>query len=148
MVRGVSRLTPAEKAMAIEAMLLLTGLRAALLVLPFRKIAVHFGQLISPGVDDALPEEACGQGHERSALLIGSIVSRVARQLFFEASCLPQALTARCMLTRRGIRSVLHFGVCKTEDHGLKAHAWLDSHRVNVVGAQTAEQFIEIGRLI
>jgi len=62
----------------------------------------------------------------------------------FNAVCLPQAMTARIMLKRRGVGSVLHFGAAKGEQKPLDAHAWLDAAGVEVTGYPVAAKFTEI----
>jgi hypothetical protein len=62
----------------------------------------------------------------------------------FDAVCLPQAMAARVMLKRRGVKSVMHFGAAKGADKPLNAHAWLDAAGVEVTGYPAARNFAEI----
>jgi Transglutaminase-like superfamily len=56
---------------------------------------------------------------------IGRAVLTASRHVPWQAACLPQALTAKLMLSRRGQGSVFHLGA-KLDEHGaLAAHAWL-----------------------
>ena len=75
---------------------------------------------------------------------IGWAVTRSARYVPFKAVCLPQAMAARIMLRRRGVRSVLHFGAAKGKEKPLDAHAWLDAAGVEVTGYPVAANFAEI----
>ena len=47
---------------------------------------------------------------------------------------LPQALTARVMLERRGVPNELFIGVAKSDAGALEAHAWVTVDDVVVVG--------------
>ena len=71
-------------------------------------------------------------------------MTRAARYVPFKAVCLPQAMAARVMLKRRGVKSVMHFGAAKGTDKPLDAHAWLDAAGVEVTGYPVAENFAEI----
>ena len=71
-------------------------------------------------------------------------MTRAARYVPFKAVCLPQAMAARVMLERRGVKSVMHFGAAKGTDKPLDAHAWLDAAGVKVTGYPVAENFAEI----
>ncbi len=52
---------------------------------------------------------------------IGWAVTRAARYLPFKAVCLPQAMAARVMLERRGVKSIMHFGAAKGAQKPLDA---------------------------
>ena len=56
-----------------------------------------------------------------------------ARNVPWNAVCLPQAMAAKAMLARRGQGSSLHLGTAMAED-GLAAHAWLVAGDEIVVG--------------
>ena len=71
-------------------------------------------------------------------------MTRAARHVPFRAVCLPQAIAAKAMLRRRGINSVLHFGVAKRSDQSLDAHAWLDAAGIAVTGFPVGAEFTEI----
>jgi hypothetical protein len=89
-------------------------------------------------------QSAQPQEHARLAEEVGWAVTRAALYLPFKAVCLPQAMAARVMLTRRGIASVLHFGAAKSEGRPLDAHAWLDAAGVEVTGYPVGRGFAEI----
>lgn len=74
-----------------------------------------------------------GNHLDRSAGRVLRAVRRAAR-LVPGASCLTQALTAQILLARRGVPSVLHLGVNRTENGVFGAHAWLEIGGVVVMG--------------
>jgi len=77
---------------------------------------------------------------------IAHAMGRVERRLPWRSPCLARALAARFMLRRRGVASVLHFGVVLSQgpDRSMTAHAWLTVGPVGVVGVAEAEGFSEI----
>ena len=56
-------------------------------------------------------------------------------------TCLPQALTAQCLLARHGHPAELCFGVARDEQDSFKAHAWVESDGKVVIGARELERF-------
>ncbi|HEU0133612.1 MAG TPA: lasso peptide biosynthesis B2 protein, partial [Allosphingosinicella sp.] len=80
--------------------------------------------LVPPG-DEASAVQAGGAGERKAALEVGWAVTRVAAYFPASAMCLAQALAARAMLRRRGIGSLMHFGVARAEGGPFEAHAWL-----------------------
>jgi len=61
-------------------------------------------------------------------------VITAARNVPWNAVCLPQAIAGKLMLARRGYASTLHLGVARTPAGGLLAHAWLEVDGQIVVG--------------
>ena len=74
---------------------------------------------------------------------VGRIVGKVVRYLPFRMRCLPQAMAAQWMLRRRGVPSVLVFGVRRSADadRRLEYHAWLTADEGCVVGGDEAESY-------
>jgi hypothetical protein len=138
-----------RRALVIEAVAWLILARMALILIPFPRLARHLGTFVPPSdaravkaASAAIPEQA------RLAAEIGWAVTRSARYVPFKAVCLPQAMAARVMLKRRGVKSIMHFGAAKGQDKGqsrpFDAHAWLDAAGVEVTGYPVAAQFAEI----
>jgi hypothetical protein len=69
---------------------------------------------------------------DAEARRIGRAVTRVARLLPHEPTCLRQAIATRWMLRRRGIDSEAHLGIVRTEP--FEAHAWVTVGDVVVQG--------------
>jgi transglutaminase superfamily protein len=57
------------------------------------------------------------------------------------ATCLTQALAAQLLLSRRGVESRLRIGVARTPAGRLRAHAWLESDGVVVLGGAGMETY-------
>jgi hypothetical protein len=128
-----------------EAVLYLLAARLALIFIPFPRLARRLGTFVAPA--DARVSQLQMQSAPQQATLaadIGWAVTRAARYLPFKAVCLPQAMAARVMLKRRGVKSVMHFGAAKGTDKPLDAHAWLDAAGVEVTGYPVAASFAEI----
>ena len=56
------------------------------------------------------------------------------------ATCLPQALAAEAILRRRGHPADLRLGVTRG-DHGVEAHAWVESYGRVIVGDGDLDRF-------
>ena len=123
----------------------LLAARLALIFIPFPRLARQLGTFVpptDPRAAQARTEATADQA--RLAEDIGWAVTRAARYVPFKAVCLPQAMAARVMLKRRGVKSVMHFGAAKGTDKPLDAHAWLDAAGVEVTGYPVAKNFAEI----
>ena len=138
-----------KKAMAVEALVLLAMARLALIVVPFPRLAHLIGTFVSPQ-DPRVALAHAGTAPEQAELAatIGRIVLLAANAAPFRAVCLPQALAARAMLSRRGIASVLSFGAARGDDKPFDTHAWLDAAGVEVTGYPVANDFTRIACFI
>jgi len=141
--RHFVRIGGLRRALLLEACLWLLVSRLALVLIPFPVLARRLGAFMRPEEararqSQAMPEQAALAGE------IGWAVTRAARHVPFKAVCLPQAMAARIMLTRRGVKSVLHFGAARGKEKPLDAHAWLDAAGVEVTGYPVAHEFAEI----
>jgi hypothetical protein len=116
------QMTIRQRLLVLEAVLLLGVSRLVLLVLPFGRIA--------PWLQRA-PDS--GAGDTATVLAVRQAVTVAARNVPWNAVCLPQAMTAKAMLARRGQGSALHLGTA-IGDSGLNAHAWLVAGGEIVVG--------------
>jgi hypothetical protein len=149
-VRRFLSLAGDRRSLLVEAALYLLLVRLALLVVPFQKLAGRIGGCMSPSDPRAtrarqhsiLPEQS------RIALEVAWAVTRAARHFPFKVMCLPQAMSARAMLTQRGIRSVLHFGTAAGKEAPLVAHVWLEAAGVEVTGYPVGDQFTEIASFV
>lgn len=112
----------------VEALWLLAQIRVALWVHPFKRVQRRY----APRGDGT----ASVGDHARSAAeakAVGIAVRRSSR-LVPAATCLPQALTTRVMLERRGVPNELLIGVAKSDAGALEAHAWVTVDDMVVVG--------------
>ena len=134
-----------KKAMAVEALVLLAIARLALVVIPFPRLARLIGTFVLPQDPRvALAHAGAAPVQAELATTIGRIVLLAANAAPFRAVCLPQALAARAMLSRRGIASVLSFGAARGDDKLFETHAWLDAAGVEVTGYPVANDFTRI----
>ena len=141
-IRKVASLPPFELAWAFPAWVMLGLARAAVLAVPFRKLAPRLGAQtgIAP-LSTLLTRE-----QERRASEIGRVVRRSARFTPWESNCFNQAITARILLGLYGIPYCLFFGVCRDKDGGeLDAHAWVAAGSVRVTGATSFARFTVVG---
>jgi hypothetical protein len=132
-----------RRALLAEAVLCLLAARLALIFVPFPRLARRLGAFVPPS-DPRVLWARVKAADAPLAQEIGWAVTRAARYLPFKAVCLPQALAARAMLKRRGVKSVMHFGAAKGAEKPLDAHAWLDAAGVEVTGYPVAKNFAEI----
>nr|WP_241696916.1 lasso peptide biosynthesis B2 protein [Mariprofundus sp. KV] len=98
-------------------------IRAALLLLPFRKMAPMLGEHCSNLQLAAIASDE----QKQQAWRIGRIVELAASYTPWESKCLVQACMASILLRRYGIPYVIHLGVTRGDgvQDALKAHAWL-----------------------
>jgi hypothetical protein len=140
-LKNLVRMGSARRGLLAEALLWLALSRLVLVVLPFRRIAAHLGELVPLQDGEQLAVGTPGDG-----VLAGDIgwaVRRMAAHVPFRAVCLEQAIAAKIMLRRRGIRSLLNLGVARgtSPARRLRAHAWLHTADTRVTGYPVAENF-------
>jgi hypothetical protein len=114
------------------------GLGAFVLAcVPFRHVA---GRVVRKGGHPALTRD--------DIMPVRRAVRRAARNVPWRALCFEQGLAVHVMLRRRGLSSVLHYGIARdsAEGRGLKAHVWVSSGEQIVVGGEVAGQFTELAR--
>jgi hypothetical protein len=146
MARRFGQLPGSRRLLLAEAVWWLAVARIALVAVPFRDLALRFGAQRRP--DDRAPASASprGDSDELCAREVGWAVTRAARYVPFRAVCLPQAIAGKAMLRRRGIRSVMHFGVATHKNAAMDAHAWLDVDDIQVTGFPVRADFVEMVR--
>jgi hypothetical protein len=111
-----------------EAVFCLAAARLGTLVLPFRWVAAFSATM---ACRSPLPPERRAAPIRR----IAGVVTVAARHTYFRAACLQQALAVQYMLRRRGVETVLNFGVSHDADGALVAHAWVSDGDAVIVGA-------------
>src|SRR5262249_42668197 len=111
----------AEKVLLLEALVLLALARAAVLLLPFRCVARTLGKQEAVDIQEDSAE------FDQKVRRIGYIVRRASKNVPWTSKCLDQAIAAKLMLARRGLRTTIYFGVRTDENGELTAHAWLRS---------------------
>jgi hypothetical protein len=130
-----ARRSPSDWLLLAEALAALTLASMAIALLPFRKVAAA----------------ASVRGH-RTTRDDSEMVRRVhgavqgwAWRVPWKTVCFQRGLALHWMLRRRGIRSVLLYGVGHRED-GLAAHVWVDVDGVTVIGGEEAPGFACLAR--
>ena len=125
-----------DRLLLLEALVYLGTARAALLIIPFRRLVGLLGWHVDepPAGDDAGPVPM-------EARRIAAAVELVARRTPWESACLAQATAARLMLRRRGLTSQLFLGTRIDASGKLLAHAWLRCGDKILVGASDYRRF-------
>jgi Transglutaminase-like superfamily len=114
----------ADRLLVCEAILTLALARLIVLTVPFRFVA--------PWLSRAPETSSCD---EALVLRVRKAVSAAARNVPWNAVCLPQAMAAKAMLAWRGCGSSFHLGADFDAQGELIAHAWLVAGGTIVVGA-------------
>ncbi len=132
----VVRMDPALRNLVIEAGWRLLALKALFTLLPFKHQGRFFGRAVRPNEGNAHNLSiALSEQQQRLARQVGWAVWKVERHLPVEVVCLPMALVARRMLSKRGIESVMTFGAEQDKPaEEVGTHAWLDAGSVKVSG--------------
>lgn len=123
---------PADLLLLAEAFLLLTAAWLALKRVPLSRLARW---LRSPAPSFRM------SAAEQTAIRVRWAILAVARRLPGTFVCFPQSLAAYAMLRRRGIPSVLCYGVNRSPANELRAHTWLKVGELTVVGGEAAPEF-------
>lgn len=118
----------------VEASALLALARAALLVVPFRRLARWMGD---PDAGEPVGRPA-GQA---DADLVRRVIATAARRVPWDSHCFAQSLAATAMLRRRGLCSVTSLGVARDDDGRLRAHAWTRCGDLVVAGGDEAARY-------
>lgn len=107
----------------------------AIALLPFRKVAAAAS---ARGRRKA-------RGDAETVRRVRGAVNGWGRRVPWKAVCFQRGLALHWMLRRRGIRSVLLYGVGHRED-GLAAHVWVDVDGETVIGGEEAPGFACLAR--
>ncbi|MEO5972890.1 MAG: lasso peptide biosynthesis B2 protein [Sphingomicrobium sp.] len=90
---------------------------------------------------------ACGRD-PTAQVATGDELSRIrrairawSRRLPWRTKCFEEGVTAHWLLRRRGFQSTLYYGAA-TIDGELKAHVWVRSGSVDVVGCDSADDYV------
>lgn len=111
--------------------------RLLVLTIPFRKIAPRLGQ--HAGIQVSIPIIPKQAVHR--ARMISRLITTTARYCPWNANCFAQAITARVWLACYGIPYALYFGLKKSPEQQLEAHAWVCAGPVKVTGGDSFDTF-------
>lgn len=137
-----------EYVMFAEAWALMALSRILIFLMPFRKLLPLLGKPINQ--EEA--EKAASKPTASLDLLkmIQKSILRASVRSPWRTKCFEQALTARMMLKKRKIKSVLYFGVSKnifdTSKKDTAAHAWIICSGFTITGGRNNEIFTIVGR--
>lgn len=113
--------------------------RALVLFVPFRWWRGRLGPI---GTAPDQPSSPLAPKQQKQARDIGRMVGRLARRMPFQAVCLPQAMTARWILERRGIPARIEIGSRQGQSaEGLAFHAWLVAGDEVVTGREEHDSY-------
>jgi hypothetical protein len=128
------RLNYRDKFIFIEALFWLAFAGTAIAILPFR----YVGWLASISGSRQRVSQ-----HARPTIVrrVGWAVSACARRVPWRAMCFEQGVAAQLMLRRRGIQSILYYGVAPDPQRGLSAHVWVRDGELDVVGGELASRY-------
>nr|WP_321356422.1 lasso peptide biosynthesis B2 protein [uncultured Draconibacterium sp.] len=138
-----------EYSLFAEAWLLLAASRSLIFFRPFRKLL----PLLGVSVNQQFAEKAATE-HVAVHVFLKQIqysILRASRRSPWRTMCFEQALTARIMLSRRKIKSVIFFGVNIDNENSNKkmtAHAWLICSGFTVTGGKNNEIYTVVGRFL
>jgi len=118
----VAGLPADQRRLLMEALIVSASLRAALLVLPFRRA-------------ESLACRAAGRSESLLDPWQAAWAVSTASRVVPGATCLTRAMATRVMLARHGCPSSLHLGVRKHTRTGFGAHAWVESRGRVIIGA-------------
>ncbi len=118
-------MSSADRLLVCEATLLLALAGLIVVMLPFGRLASWLARA---------PEKS-GTADEVLLLRTRKAVTAAARNVPWNAVCLPQAIAAKVILARRGCGSSFHLGAAFDGKGKLTAHAWLEAGGTVVVGA-------------
>lgn len=146
-LRSLIESGPTRQLLVAEAASALLWARIGLLRMPFQRLAADWGQLVPAG-DPAIATKPGPVEAVRTARAIGWAVTATASIMPFKAMCIQQAVAAHGMLMRRGVASVVHYGVGHGDDGSLVAHVWLEAAGVEVTGYPVPASIAEIGAFV
>ncbi len=126
------------------AFVLLGFARAALLTIPFKRIAPLLGHDMQSA---AVVPLACQKEISR-ATHIGHAIRKAAKYTPWESKCLAQAIAARILLGANNLPYALFLGVNTRSDGGLTAHAWVCIGPEALVGGQAFSEYTVVGTFI
>lgn len=117
--------------------------RAAVLLLPFRRIAPLLGADRGTAAHVPLLPPV---GQDR-ALVIGRTVRLAAAYAPWQANCFAQAIVAAILLRLYGLPYTIFFGLRRASppETGMQAHAWTSAGRVAVTGGEGFGGYTVVG---
>ena len=119
-------------------------LTAAILWLGLARFSIVFFSFRRVGQMATRPVKAVGRSKYNHSVTVKRIrwaIAAASRRVPWRTMCFEQGLAAHLMLRRRGLPSVLYYGVAPNEEKGLVAHVWVRVGLTDIVGCEIAAQF-------
>ena len=116
------------KLLFAEAIFTSAYVKTTLLFLPFGKVAHWLGSVQEQPADTTLPDK------RNLVKKIKFAVQLCNKYMPWPTECYTSSLTAKIMLKRRKLPSILYFGFRKDGNGHLKGHAWLQCAEMIVTG--------------
>lgn len=132
--RRLGALPSAERALLLEAALLLPAVHALQSTLPFR----HWRALLTMGPPLRQPS-----AHAPSVAQIAAAIERARRGVPGVYKCLPQAYAGHALLHRHGYASTVQVGVARDAQGRVEAHAWVEREGHILIG-----ELPDLGRFV
>lgn len=121
-----------QKFLLLESYIFLFGARVLVVALPFKYVS----RLV--GVKGESPSEKLAS---ELPLQVRWSVTTASRYAFWNTLCLTQALAAKFMLNRRGLKSTLYLGTTRPSEGQFVAHAWVRCGDLIVTGEKGHEDY-------
>jgi hypothetical protein len=131
-----ARLGLAEWGLLAEALVTLAAASAAIRAIPFRRVAAAAARW----------GRAATRHDPETVRRTRWAVEAWSRRVPWRTVCFQKGLTLHLMLRRRGIESVLLYGVAQQPERGLAAHVWVDVGEESVIGGEEAAGFTCLAR--
>lgn len=125
-----------DRALLMEALVLLGIARATVLFIPFKRVAPHLGEA---------QHETTHSDGDAIAHRVAKVIYLVSRHTPWNSNCFAQALAGHVMLRRRHAANTLYLGVYKKADE-FAAHAWIRQGDLIVTGGPGQERYTVIAR--
>jgi hypothetical protein len=131
-----------EKAALCEAATSLAIAQLMICCVPYSRWA----RMIGPILKESEVETPIAD--QRASIETVRAVDIAARHFPWQLVCLPRAMAAKWMLSRRNVPSVLHLGIRRdaTAPSGTELHAWLSVGGEPWVGGEAADRFTLLAR--
>jgi hypothetical protein len=122
-----------------EIVVLLAAARLLIKFVSFR----WWRSMIAFGHEQNREPAAVSKAQMVQASRIGKLISQMAERMPFQAVCLPQAMTGRWMLKRRGLPARIIMGARKGRSgKPIKLHAWLMVADSCITGNRERQSFL------
>ena len=130
-------LTPSDRVLLINALLLLGAIRLGLKLLPFQTLRRLLARMAQP-IRTLQEVEKVSVDKVAWAVIVASHYIPGAR-------CLAQALATQVLLERRGYPTQLRIGFTRDKGGQMSAHAWVESEgRVAIGGTGNMARYIPV----